>query len=124
MYFTQVTIPQEVLKRFTLPEGATLSLRIAPEEESPDGHFASGDDAQDAALVASINADRERNKWAWCFVTVTVTDGDASGSASLGCCNYSSGEDFMTPGDYFDDMVRVAIAEYATARQRLVEKYS
>ena len=124
MYFTQVTIPQEVLKRFTLPEGATLSLRIAPEEESPEGSFASGDDAQDAAHVASINADREWNEWAWCFVTVCVTDGDASGSDSLGCCNYSSGEDFMEPGDYFDDMVGIATAEYATERQRLVEKYS
>jgi hypothetical protein len=91
-------------------EGFSVRLYFAPEYDDPAGHFASGDDDADAALIERI-----RNGsllWFVAHVEVSATPGGPSlGDDYLGGCCYESAEDFMEPGGYYDDMVNAAIEE-------------
>ena len=94
-----------------------FTIDCQPEYEGPEGHFASGDDDQDAEDCANIRKELDSgNIWAWCMVTVTATletdDGvTISGRDELHCCTYDSEDQFTEPGGYYDDMKAEALAD-------------
>lgn len=94
-----------------LQENADYDWRAEPDEDGPEGYFATGDDAEDARIVAEIRENMQWNTWAWCFVRVTVSVelGPAviEGWDSLGGCSYADEEEF-TASDYFKDMMNEA----------------
>lgn len=104
----------------TLSHGAALAQRetikyalvCLPEEDGPEGHFASGDDALDAEDCARIREAAQWNEWAWCMVRVVASFGSFKGNAYLGGCNYASREDFEK-GGYFADMKEEALDDLA-----------
>jgi hypothetical protein len=90
---------------------AGVSIQLIPEDEieGPEGHFATGDDAQDREMVAEIV--RKMNAgdiWAWFSAWVRVTFDGLTSDQYLGACSYSNEADFRA-GGYFDDMVSEAI---------------
>lgn len=86
------------------PNKVEFSIKVLPEEQSPDGFFASGDDEQDRKDVAWINDQLDRgNQWAWCIVTVTGKYGPLTARDSLFGCSYRDEADFIS-GGYYDDM--------------------
>lgn len=92
------------------------TYRVTPEHEydGPERYFVSGDDDLDARDCAAIRKDLEWNEWAWCVAHVECWRTDIPeivGADYLGGCNYASADDFMQPGDYFDDMCDSARAE-------------
>lgn len=83
-------------------------IEALPEDDGPEGHFASGDDEQDAETVAEIERKLETNEWAWCIVRVTARLGQFEGVAYLGGCSYEDAEDFKK-GGYFEQMKKEAL---------------
>jgi cytochrome c1 len=120
------------------PEGCTATLTLHEEMDGPEGHFASGDDEQDADDVAYIRSALNWTPWAWCMVCITVTDGDATGTSWLGgvsyytvntrasggkmYCDDSALSDFMA--DSGQDVLADAVMAYHAERARLVAKYT
>lgn len=70
----------------------TFEVIVEPEPESPEGMFASGDDAQDAADVKSIqDAVDAGNVEAWCCITVKAEWEGIVGADHLGGCSFLGG---------------------------------
>lgn len=87
-------------------DGFTLELHFAPEDDAPEGHFATGDDEADAELCANIR----NGVWLWFEARVTASKaGIALGTSYLGGCCYANAEEFIQCS--FDDMAHDAIAE-------------
>jgi len=87
-------------------DGFVYRLDALPEDDGPEGHFASGDDEQDAKWIAEIREDMEWNEWAWCVARVSVWHSAApelKGTAYLGGCSYKDADDFRA-GGYYTDM--------------------
>ena len=94
----------------TLP--ITYTLECRPEDDGPEGHFASGSDADDAETLRWIREQLDSgNDWAWCCVRVVATvdfDGEAfQGNTFLGGCSYLSEDDFKE-GCYYADLCEEA----------------
>jgi len=90
-------------------EEVTFELSIEPEEDGPEGHFASGDDAVDAENCAAIRERLDRDEqWAWCIVTVTARWDNFSASDNRGGCSYDDEENFKREG-YYEDMCANAL---------------
>lgn len=94
------------------------TIECLPEDEGPEGHFATGDDEQDRLICEDIRAQLNRgNEWAWCVVKVTASvelDGERfTGEDYLGACSYDSEADFIGDGNtgYFPDMKASALAD-------------
>jgi hypothetical protein len=96
----------------------TLTLTADAEDIPVRGNAtASGDDAADKKYEDGIIARLESgDEWAWCYAALEATCGDYSAHDGLGCCCYTDAADFMSPGGYFDDMVRIVLGEIRTAR--------
>jgi len=97
-------------------EGFTIHCYAQEEDISPEGHFASGDDAADAEIIRKIaNADL-----AWFCAHVTASkEGIVLGSDYLGACCYKSTQDFITSNDYYADMVEEVIQQAKTTLKKL-----
>jgi hypothetical protein len=78
-------------------------ISVEPEQDDPEGHFATGDDAADAEIVEQIRKDAEWSEWAWCVVKVSARFNGFEGVAYLGACSYKDEADFKTSG-YYEDM--------------------
>lgn len=89
-------------------EEVQFFLAALPEDCDPEGHFASGDDEQDAKDVAEIRRKSEFNEWAWCIAEIKCTWGGLTGDSLLGGCSYDSAQDFMAAGGYWEDMKQTA----------------
>lgn len=97
-------------------DGFTLALHFAPEDDAPEGHFATGDDAADAYLCESIRC----GDLLWFVARVTASKaGVALGTSYLGCCCYDSSAQFID--NSFDDMADDAIAEARATLAKLME---
>ena len=86
----------------------TYSVECLPEViESRGNAGCSGDEGFDRQVEKNIIADLEAgNEWAWCTIKVTARYDGVDGIVGvdwLGCCNYSSEEDFKKC-PYFEDM--------------------
>jgi hypothetical protein len=95
---------------------------VTDEDDDPEGHFASGDDAADKETVAWIREQAEWNVWAWCVVKVTATHPDIEdleGVDYLGGCSYNDEADFKTPGGYFADMCDRAADDLEAKLERI-----
>ena len=91
-----------------LRSNAEITLTVKPETDSPEGHFASGDDEQDKADVAKILKEAEWNEWAWCVVKVAAKYKAWEGHDYLGGCSYQDEADFRS-GGYYEDMISQAL---------------
>jgi hypothetical protein len=75
--------------------GVEIELFCEPEDRSPEGDFASGDDADDAETVAWIRDQLDRgNEWAWCCAHVRVTYDGIVADEYLGGCSYHGEREF------------------------------
>lgn len=95
-----------------------ITVEALPEDTSPEGHFASGDDELDRQTCAEIRSKAEWNAWAWCCIKVTVSWRGHRASDYLGGCCYDSKEEFVAEGGYYDDMVDRALEELNAGVQR------
>ena len=103
----------------TLPSGIVIDLSISPDDVSPEGQFASGDDEADRAMVKDIYRQIDQgNTWAWCNVRVRATFAGFMGEDYLGCCSYRDVGEFIRPGDYYTDMVAQAVADLMATIER------
>ncbi len=94
------------LEASEFPEAFEYTLSAEPEDDDPEGHFATGDDEADAKLVEDIRDEREWNVWAWCVVKVSAHHPEIEGLEGtdyLGACSYTDAEDFKT-GGYYEQM--------------------
>jgi hypothetical protein len=88
-----------------------FEIECMPEDESPIGHFQSGDpeyEESDNAFERKIMREVEWNQWVWCCVKVTAKFEGFEGVDFLGCCSYESQDDFEKNG-YFEDMKTEAL---------------
>lgn len=83
----------------------TFTLRIEPEEDSPHGHFASGDAKQDKADERAIlKRLSDGDECAWCCLEVTATDADGNeASDSLGAVSLNENHPW---GDRLEPYIR------------------
>ena len=90
-------------------------LTCEPEDMPIEGNaMASGDDEEDRKAEQWIKDQLDSgNEWAWCIAKVTARYPGLpfEGVDYLGACSYRSKEEFMAPGDYYDDMKREAKAD-------------
>lgn len=79
-----------------------IEVRAEPEDIPIHGNaMASGNEKQ-------IMDELIYNDWAWCCAVVEVSWKGLSETVTLGCCSYSSEEDFRAC-PYFQDMVNEAL---------------
>lgn len=95
-----------------LREHATVKVSCEPEDAHPKDLF---DDARD---IAEILEKAESNEWGWCCIRVKVTFQGLTESEYLGACSYDSEKDFVTSGDYYEDMLHTC---FATLETRLIK---
>lgn len=96
-------------------EGFKVTLELLPEDDDPRGHFASGNDEDDADIVRKI----ESGYYLWFVAKVSASKaGIVLGTDYLGGCCYKSAADFMAPDGYYPQMRKDAITE---ARAKLNE---
>ncbi len=120
---SQVNISSFKIRPLT---AADVEFRLAceEEEESPAGHFASGDAEQDKENVREIIRGLQRgNQWAWCCAKVTAVWNGFEGSDYLGACNYESEEDFKA-GEYYEQMKVDALAHLNDCLSKIFESIS
>jgi hypothetical protein len=87
-------------------EGFTVNFYRLPEDDSPEGHFCTGDDERDAEIVARI----ESGEYDWFCARVTAERaGIVLASDFLGGCCYESASAFVTDDGYYPDMRRAAV---------------
>ena len=99
-------------------DGFEVALHFAPEDDAPEDHFATGDDAADAYLCESIRC----GDLLWFVARVTASRrGVALGTSYLGCCCYDSSAQFID--NSYDDMADDAIAEARAMLAKLAEDY-
>ena len=99
-------------------DGFLLELHFTPEDDAPEGHFATGDDAADAELCASIRC----GDLLWFVARVTASRrGVTLGTSYLGGCCYDSADQFID--NSYDDMADDAIAEARAMLAKLAEDY-
>ncbi len=96
-------------------EGYNITVYAIPEDDAPEGHFASGDDDADKVICEQIyNGDLT-----WFVAKVEIaTRGIVLATEYLGGCCYKDYRDFITESGYYDDMVEAAIR---AADEKLVE---
>lgn len=83
--------------------GLEIELTVESEDEGPEGSFATGNDADDDAMVADINRRIDTGDvWAWCYVRVTATYRGVSVADGIGGCSYTGEKDFRANGCYAD----------------------
>lgn len=89
-------------------EDCAFKLECLEEDATIRGNACAIDEETDKKIEEHIIKQLESgNLWAWCTVKVTCyydagLDG-ISGTDYLGCCSYTSEEDFVN-GGYFEDM--------------------
>jgi hypothetical protein len=107
-------------ERLSIPDGVTISFAYEEEYDlSPEDSFCYYE-----AVQWVWERIEQGNDAAWFMGRITVTDGDAIGEYDLGGCSYRSFEEFMTPDDYFGDMVTSAYDEFKADVARLAAKYA
>jgi len=94
----------------------TYTIECMPEEEGPEGFFASGDDEQDAEDCRRIRADLQWNEWAWFCARVTASWGGFEGDDYLGGCSYRDEADFRACT--FEDMQELALDDLKAELER------
>lgn len=105
---------EEIKKRLLKSGEVTYTIEARPEEDDPEGHFATDDPEADRQMIAEIKRDfLNGNVWAWCSVKVTAEWRGAIGVDALGGCSYKSEADFCQEGGYFSDMKEAAISDLA-----------
>ena len=93
-------------------DGFEIVFSAMPETETPEGHF--DDDGETVAAIYS-------GEFAWFIARVEAKkQGITLGTAYLGGCCYRTASEFVTEGDYYDDMVNDAIYDALATLQRLV----
>lgn len=101
--------------------GLEIELFCEPEDTSPRGYFASGDDAMDREDEQAILSRLERgDDWAWFCAHVRVTYNGESADDYLGGCSYASEKDFRAD-QYFTDMVDTCLAELNKRESDLIK---
>lgn len=105
-----------------MAEKAEIALHCLPEETPIRGNaMASGDDEADREVEDDILRRLESGEeWAWCTVRVVATYEGFEGDDYLGCCSYTSEEDFRADA-YFDDMVSEARSRLAEELERVAK---
>jgi tRNA-dihydrouridine synthase len=104
----------EILKRLLKSGAVTFTIEASPEEDDPEGHFASDDPEADREMIEDIKRNvRNGNVWAWCSVKVTAEWNGAIGVDTLGGCSYASEEEFCHIDCYYADMRDAAIRDLA-----------
>jgi len=99
-------------------EHAAIEVSCEPEHIHPKDLF---DDARD---IAAILERAELNDWGWCCVRVKVTFEGISESEYLGGCSYDSEKDFVTSGDYYEEMLHNCFARLETHLVKLHDTLS
>ena len=95
------------------------AILLHEEHDSPEGHFASGDDEEDVAMCEKICEDMQHNEYAWCCIEVRCYyQGEIFGNDFLGGCSYESKKGFME-GGYYEDMKDRALEELCTKLEQL-----
>jgi hypothetical protein len=89
-------------------EGFTVRFYACEETDDPRGHFATGSDSDDEETIRKIYD----GELTWFCAEVTASkEGVELGADYLGACCYETTKDFVTAGDYYEDMVNTAITE-------------
>ena len=92
-------------------DGFDIVFSVAPETETPEGHF--DDDGEAAAAIYS-------GEFAWFIARVEAKKrGITLGTAYLGGCCYRTAREFVTEGDYYGDMVSEAISQARDTLEKL-----
>lgn len=95
--------------------GFDIKCYAIEENDSPAGHFASGDYSADAQVIADIDS----GKLQWFCVKVTACKHDIKlAEAYLGACCYTEFKDFVTQDDYYADMRAEVISD---AKQKIAK---
>lgn len=109
-----------------IKKDCTFEFEALPEDMSPRGHFASGNDEDDKAMEDQIiNEYNSGNPYAWFVAKVTCKLGDFEGVDYLGGCSYKSEADFKNDG-YYEDMKEEAFQDLLRKLQHaknLINKY-
>lgn len=119
-----IALPREVEKtlreRIGIPDGVSIEFAYEFEDDiSPE------DSLWDAEVIQWVTERIEAgNDAAWFRCRVSATDGDAVGEDYLGGCAYEEFADFLTPDDYFGDMVASAYDAFMADAARLSLKYA
>jgi hypothetical protein len=87
-------------------DGFTVTLSVTPETDAPDWDFETPED--EAETLRKINS----GLLLWFVAKATASKHDIELATDyLGGCCYAAVEDFLSPGDYWDDMRATVIAE-------------
>lgn len=100
-----------------------FSFEALPEDEGPEGHFATGDKDQDEEICEEIRlrlAGGDLAAWFTAKVTCFGPEG-FEGVAYLGACNYESFEDFEK-SDYYASMCDEAYMDMVSNIRAMVKQ--
>lgn len=99
-------------------------IHCEPTDDGPEGHFASGDDAEDEADCATIRQQLEGgNEWAWCCVRLVGRFRELVCWDCLGSCSYESEAAFKAAA-YYDDMRSEVLRQLQEAASNIAEFFA
>lgn len=118
--FAQLLAAHPTLQRFAKDRDLSWTIEASDEYDSPEGHFAYGNDDDDRKAVETVRTMQRESVWGWCIVEVschyvvgaTTIRGDSN---YLGACSYHSFDDFMRNSGYALDMMRTAFDSLSSA---------
>jgi len=110
----------ELVHTETDEQGITYNLFIQPDDLSVRGNaVVSGDAAFDRKTENEIlERLADGDIWAWADVECQAEYKGFTGSDYLGACSYRNTEQFVRPGDYWDDMKAESKRELLARLQR------
>jgi len=97
-------------------DGFDIVFSVAPEDIHPGDSF-----DPECFDIPQLCEDIDRGRYAWFVARVQAFRAGVELAADyLGGCLYDSPADFVTAGDYFDDMVKTVIDEARAELPRLI----
>lgn len=90
---------------------ATFTVHAEKEDISPKASMAGCSKEEIDNFVAAVKGQQKKSRtWGWCCVRVTAKYGSYEGNAYLGCCSYTSKEDFIENSGYYKQLCDDALS--------------
>lgn len=107
-----------MLKRQLTADDVVWTVTAEYEDESIEGSF---EECGEDTVKLIRTALEDGNEWAWCCVKVVGKFMSFEATDYLGCCSYTSKEEFMSDA-YLEDMQNSALAELNKELTEFVEE--